>query len=824
MSDTRRRIQQDRTLEGEGTMYVDVAVPHGVPEALTYSVPEAMESFIRPGMRVRVPLKGREVTGLALSLSNMTSLDPAAIRDILEILDARPLLPDHLLTLGLFISSYYRCPPGDTFAAMLPARLLRTDAEVAELTLSGAAVRLDERPRRQRAILELLKRNGPMRVPSLLLHAGSATRAPLEALTADGLITIRRRRRDTPPKIEVAAVRLADRPHEELVTLCARSPRQREVLELLEERGPALLVRDVLENVGCSSSVIRAMIRKHVLETFTQLPPERPRWALRPGTNRPVLTSEQRQAVDEIVSVMDDDRYAPFLLEGVTGSGKTEVYLRCLERVIAAGKTGLVLVPEIGLTPAAVGAVERRFGDRVAVLHSAQSDSERWRQWKRVENGGADIVIGPRSALFAPLEHLGLIVVDEEHDAAYKQGENPRYQARDLALVLGNRLRIPVLLCSATPSVEATALVERGLARKLVLRHRVAGGSLPQVEVVDLRQEPPEPGEQGRTLFSRRLRTLMSETLERGEQVILLIQRRGWAPILLCRDCGHKMECPGCSVPLVLHRRTGGLRCHYCGHFEPIPETCPICGGTLLDAVGAGTEKVAHHLARYFPNTSAAILDRDTVRRKNGLELTLGSFASGKTRVLIGTQMVAKGHHFPNVTLTGVISADSLLGLPDFRAGERTFQLLTQVAGRAGRGARPGHVIIQTYYPDHPAIRYASTHDVDAFNREELIYRQSFFYPPATRMALVRFESRVEHAARAAAEAAAGAASSPADGIRLRGPSPAPLERLRGYWRWQILISAPNRAGLRSVLETIEAVRTGSRVRRVIDVDPLSTL
>ncbi len=805
-------------------MYVEVAVPRGVPDALTYSVPGPLETFIQPGMRVRVPLKGRTVTGLVLTVSETTSLNPAIVRDLIEVLDSRPLLPPHLLTLGSFISAYYRCPPGDTFAAMLPAKLLRTDAEIAALTLSGAATQPDTRPARQRTILELLSEKGPMRVPSLLVKAGCSTRVPLERLVDDGLVTIRRRRRDRPPNVEVAAIRLADRPHDELQTLCARSPRQREVLELLHTEGPAVLVRDVLERVGCSTGVIREMVRKGVVEKFTQLPPERPRWALRPEADRPVLTDEQQRAVDAIASIMDAQEYAPFLLEGVTGSGKTEVYLRCLERVIAAGKTGLVLVPEIGLTPAAVGAIERRFGERVAVLHSAQSDSERWRQWKLVEDGGADIVIGPRSALFAPLERLGLIVVDEEHDAAYKQGESPRYQARDLALVLGSRLRIPVLLCSATPSVEAAALVERGLARRLVLRHRVAGGSLPEVEVVDLRQEPPEPGEQGRTIFSRRLKELMHETLERGEQIILLIQRRGWAPILLCRDCGHKMECPECSVPLVLHRRTGGLRCHYCGHFEPVPDACPICGGTLLDAVGAGTEKVAHHLARYFPDVTAAILDRDTVRRKNGLEATLGSFASGKTQVLIGTQMVAKGHHFPNVTLTGVISADSLLGLPDFRAGERTFQLLTQVAGRAGRGLRPGHVVIQTYYPDHPAIRCASSHDVDGFNREELVFRKSFFYPPAVRMALVRFESEAAEAARTAAEAAAQVAGPLPPGIRLRGPSPAPLERLRGYWRWQILISAPNRAGLRKILEQIEAVRVAPKVRRVIDVDPLSTL
>jgi primosomal protein N' (replication factor Y) len=344
------------------------------------------------------------------------------------------------------------------------------------------------------------------------------------------------------------------------------------------------------------------------------------------------------------------------------------------------------------------------------------------------------------------------------------------------------------------------------------------------VELVDLRAELPEPGEQGRTLFSSRLRGLLQETVDRGDQVILLMQRRGWAPILLCRDCGHRVECPDCSVSLVVHRRSGDLRCHYCGHREGHPARCPGCGGTLLDAVGAGTEKVAHHLRQFLPEVKSAILDRDTVRRRSGLQETLGAFAAGSVQVLIGTQMVAKGHHFPNVTLTGVISADAMLGLPDFRAGERTFQLLTQVAGRSGRGDRPGRVVIQTYYPDHPAVRLACRHDVTSFTAEELVYRKSFAYPPSTRLAVVRFEAGSERLSRGAAEEAARAALPVPDRVRLRGPAPAPLERIRSLWRWQILVSAANRELLRGVLDRIEAVPVARGVRRVVDVDPLSTL
>ncbi|HHQ47480.1 MAG TPA: primosomal protein N', partial [Acidobacteria bacterium] len=767
-------------------------------------LPPALEPLARPGVRARVPLRGKEVTGLVVEVRESTDLDPAVIKPVVEILDTEPLLPSHLLDLAHFIAGYYRCPLGETLAAMLPAGLLRTDAEEAELTAAGAAADPDALPPRRAAILRELQERGRVRTASLLAHAGAASREPLEALIELGLVRLRRRRRDRPPRVEVAAVRLPGRPLEELLEACERAPRQRAVLETLAAASGPMFVTELCAAVGCTPSVIRAMVGKGVLERFTQAPPSKPAWALRPGDGgRLELTGEQARAVAAVVAAFREGRYAPFLLEGITGSGKTEVYLRCLEAVLDAGRSGIVLVPEIGLTPAAVGAVERRFGDRVAVLHSAQSEGERWRQWKAVHDGRAEVVVGPRSALFAPLANLGLVIVDEEQDPAYKQGEAPRYHARDLALVLAKERGIPVLLCSATPSVEVHALVVRGLAERLVLSRRVAGGSLPEVELVDLRQEPPEPGEQGRTLFSRRLREVMEETMARGEQVILLIQRRGWAPILLCRDCGHKIECPECSIPLVLHRRRGGLRCHYCGFRRAVPESCPQCGGTLLDAVGAGTEKVAHYLARHFPGVRAAILDRDTVRRRNGLEEVLGAFSAGELQVLVGTQMVAKGHHFPNVTLTGVISADSLLGLPDFRAGERTFQLLTQVAGRSGRGERPGRVVIQTYYPDHPAVRHARDHDVTSFNREELTYRQAFCYPPAVRMALVRFESAAGDAAREATDEAARAAQPLPDGVRLRGPAPAPLERLRGRWRWQLLISAPDRGRLRQVLERI---------------------
>ncbi len=805
-------------------MYASVAIPRSMPEALTYAIPQHLEAFAVPGVRVRVPLRNKTVTGVLVAVSETTDIEAASLRDLTEVIDEKPLLPPHLFYLADFISAYYRCPLGDTLAAVLPAGLLRADGEIARLTAAGAAVDPETLPAKRGALLAELQTANKLRVPTLLARAQIASRGPLDALVEARLVSVGSKRRDRPPEAEVAAVKLPDIPIEDLLERCARAPRRREVLEWLSEQGRPALVAEVCGEVGCSPATIRAMDTAGLLVRFYQAPARRQRWVLRPTVERPVLTDEQQKVVDAVEVALDAGTYSPFLLEGITGSGKTEVYLRCLELVLARGRSGIVLVPEIGLTPAASGAVERRFGSQAAVLHSALSEGERWREWRRIRDGGVKVVVGPRSALFAPLDDLGFIAVDEEHDAAYKQQEAPRYQARDLALVAAQHLKVPVLLCSATPSVEAASLVERDLASHLRLTRRVAGGSLPEVELVDLRGEPPEPGEQGRTLFSRRLKELLEETLGRGEQSILLMQRRGWAPILLCRDCGHKIQCPDCSVSMVVHQRSGDLRCHYCGHRQQPLRSCPSCRGDLLDAVGAGTEKVASHLSRLMPGVSSAILDRDTVRRRSGLQDTLGAFAAGTVQVLIGTQMVAKGHHFPNVTLTGVISADAMLGLPDFRSAERTFQLLTQVAGRAGRGDQPGRVVIQTYYPDHPAVQLACHHDVSGFLAEEMIYRRSFSYPPVARLVLVRFEAASERLARDAAEAAAAAIQPLPSRIRLRGPSPAPLERIRGSWRWQILLSAANRELLRGLLEKIEALPVHKKVRRVIDVDPTSTL
>ncbi len=807
-----------------GTMYALVAIPRSAPEPLVYRVPPDLESALKPGVRVRAPLRRRQVSGVVVGISETTDVSASAVRDLSDVLDSEPLLPEHIFHLATFVSSYYRCPLGTTLAAMFPAGLLRSDAERAEATVRGAATDLAALPDMQGRLLGMLLERGRVPVAGLLARLGTTSRAALDHLESSGLVAIKRTRRIRPATSEVGAIALAPGDVESWLECCRRAPRQRDVIEYLAEAETPVLETEVCAAVDCTAGVLRALEKKGAVRRFRQEASRRRRWTLDGEATRHTLTAEQEAVVSAVKTAIESQTYAPILLEGVTGSGKTEVYLRCLEEVIGRGREGLVLVPEIGLTPATVGAVEQRFGSLVSVLHSAQAEGERWQEWRTIHSGRSKIVVGPRSALFAPLPRPGLIVVDEEHDAAYKQQETPRYQARDLALLLGQRLAIPVLLCSATPSTEAAHLEQRKLARRLRLTTRAGGGSLPEVELVDLRAEPPDPGEQGRTLFSRRLKVAIGETLDSDHQVILLMQRRGWAPVLLCRDCGHTVECPSCSVAMVVHRRRRTLECHYCGHQTHHPEACSSCGGRFLDPVGAGTEKVAHHLAEHFPGVSSAILDRDTVRRRSGLEETLGAFASGRARILVGTQMVAKGHHFPNVTLTAVISADALLGLPDFRAGERTFQLLTQLAGRAGRGTSPGHVIVQTYHPEHPAVLHAARHDVSAFTSEELVFRRAFGYPPVTKAALVRFESSSAEAVRAAAEAAGRAVRPAPEGVRVRGPAPSPMERLRDRWRWQILLTAPTRPPLREALARIEAVTPPRNVRQVVDVDPFSTL
>ncbi len=547
-------------------------------------------------------------------------------------------------------------------------------------------------------------------------------------------------------------------------------------------------------------------------EVAVQDLPERP----------PEPTPAQAEAIAAASAALASGTYRTFLVQGVTGSGKTEVYLRVIAETLARERGALVLVPEIALTPQLGERFRRRFGERVATFHSGLTAAERRDEWERMRAGEAAIGLGARSAVFLPVPRLGAIIVDEEHETSFKQDESPRYHARDLAVWRGQREGAVVLLGSATPSLESRANCDTGRYRRVLMPARVMARPLPQVELISLADARPDDG-----VFTVKLGQAIEETLAAGEQVVLFLNRRGFAPYLFCRDCGFAYRCADCAVSLTWHKRRGVLLCHYCGFEEQVPDVCPKCGGHRLEDFGLGTERLEAMVHQLFGGVATARLDRDTVRRRADLDRQLKRFAAGEAKILIGTQMVAKGHDFPGVTLVGVIAADLSLNFPDFRAAERTFQLLTQVAGRAGRGARPGRVLVQTYDTEHYAIRAAQAQDYDAFAAREMASRKELDYPPFVHLALLRFESAHEGAGEAEATKWAQHLREVSASARLcvtvLGPAPAPLARLRGQWRHQVLLKAKGRSALRSLLQQAH-FKVGRGVRRILDVDPVNML
>ncbi len=599
-----------------------------------------------------------------------------------------------------------------------------------------------------------------------------------------------------------------------------RSRRGRVVAEFLDSIGRPATSAEIRLSTGAGPAVLRTLAGRGLVRSFEQeRRDDRPSPSAGPGPTAFALTAPQTLAIDAIAAAIRERRYFPALLQGVTGSGKTEVYLRAIRTALDAGRGAIWLVPEISLTPVFARELRRQFPERAAVLHSALSERERAEAWDRVRAGEALAVIGPRSAAFAPVEDPGLFIVDEEHDTSYKQRESPRYDAREVVALRARENGAALVFGSATPSVEAFHAAERGRVTRLTLPERIASRPLPSVTIVDLRRETARPEEKGVPLFSRPLVERLQEVFARGEQAILLQPRRGFAPFLLCRDCGHDFRCSRCSVARTVHERGQRLVCHYCGERVPRPARCPECGGGLLEAIGAGTERVADRFAGLFPGVASVVLDRDTARRR-GAAAVIEEFQSGRASCLIGTQMVAKGHDFPGVTAVGVLSADTLLHFPDFRSAEKTFQLLAQVAGRAGRGDSPGTVHVQTFHPSHPAVVLAARHDAETFARQELEFRRAFFYPPYSELAAILASSANRDRAEAAARGVGEALRASGGELRISGPAPAPLERLQGRWRFQILVRAADRRAVLAALEAAVPDRAPAGTQLAVDVDP----
>ena len=604
---------------------------------------------------------------------------------------------------------------------------------------------------------------------------------------------------------------------------------QQWIIDLLAGKGGEMLFTDVLEQCDVGASPINTLAKRGIVEIYVQdLMRDPLAGAALPGRDELVLTPEQQTAFDSITAALQTDgEFKAFLLHGVTGSGKTEVYIRAMQSALDTGRSAIMLVPEIALTPVFSRRLRRVFGTDVAILHSNLSIGERYDEWRRIRRGDARIVIGTRSAVFAPVENIGLIIIDEEHDPSYRQHESPFYNARDVGVMRGSMAGAVVVLGSATPAMESFYNAQTGKYSYLRLPDRIGGRGLATAELIDMRAVFKQAGKD--VPLSPQLLSEIKETHARGEQVIILLNRRGFSQFVLCRSCGETLKCKNCDITLTFHRGDGKLLCHYCNYREKAPRTCPHCQSEYLYFVGEGTENIADQLSKKFPEMRIARVDRDTMSHKGEIDAVLLTFADGGLDMLVGTQMIAKGHDFPNVTLVGVISVDIGLGLPDMRSAERTFQLITQVAGRSGRGEKLGRVLIQTYYPEHYALRHAREQDYEGFYNEEIKFRERLAYPPFVVLASILIKHRdLAYASRHANILRRSLdAANTSRHVRVLGPAPASISRLKNEYRLQIILKGASRRSLRETLDIAlaDAEANGGDVRSIfVEIDPVNLM
>lgn len=765
-------------MKAEAQLFARVVIPSPLKHALTYSVPLSFREQISVGMRVLVPVGKRKLTGIVFEILGKTLR--AETKEIIALCDDRPVLDPALLRLCQWIAQYYLATPGEVLATVLPPNL-RNESRRIVIAKSGSSYRGDGL---EYEILDLLRQNGgKVTVKSMTrkLSGGSKVYHALAKLESIGAIEIR----------------------EQLT-----GQRRRKKILLGEQSG--------------SSS--------------------------RPS--RLQLSLEQRNVWAIIEDRLTKGGFETFLLHGVTGSGKTELYLRAMERMCETGRQSLILIPEISLTPQLTDRLNTRFPGRVGILHSGLTAAERWAYWWHIVRGHVDVVVGARSAVFAPLPNLGLIVVDEEHDSSYKQEEGVRYNGRDVAVVRGKFSSCAVILGSATPALESYRNSLQGRYRLLEMKTRIQQRPLPQIEIIDLRAKrdeqqvstddhkrykqdaTKEPQKFNSTLISTRLAQLLRDNFHKSRQSLIFLNRRGFSPFLQCRLCGYVLRCSYCSVTLTLHLKQKRLSCHHCNFSKVASDLCPGCGNSSLVGVGAGTEQIQRMLNQLLPEARIARMDRDTTGKRGSHETLIRSWEKGEIDIMVGTQMITKGHDVSGVTLVGSILADLSLNVPDFRAAERTFQLLSQVAGRSGRGNDPGLMIVQTYAPDHYAIRHLINHDYQGFFAAEAEFRRALNYPPFSRLVHLRVEgseaNEVEAQAKKLARALRGnLETNPGlrEQIEVLGPAPAPIRKLRNRYRWQLLLKGKPASALRELADAARAFLPLSRhVRLHIDVDPYSML
>jgi len=816
--------------------YCEVALPIPLDQTFTYAIRPGQQP--QRGARVIVPFRNEKLIGVVTALDAKAPAE-MEMRSLEAVLDEEPLLSEHLLELAEWTAQYYLAPLGEVLRAMLPLTAEVRRTVYYRLTDLGRDI-LAQSHDGDRAHAARQHKSGEnldmeLRVLERLISGEAAKVSTLRTATAASLPVLASMVRRKWIARETAAAERDARRMERFAVLVpeARLPaltqKQQAILAELAAAAGELPLAE-LRRRELPSSTLQTLVRRGLVR-IEERPEAFRLGGLAPAADAIQLNLPQKDALAKIAAALGS--FQPFLLYGVTGSGKTAVYLAAMQRALDRGLASILLVPEIGLTPQTVGLLDQAFGQKVALLHSALTPDERSEQWRRIRRGDAPIVVGTRSAIFAPAPNLGMILVDEEHDQSYKQEETPRYNARDVAVMRAKLCGAVAVLGSATPSLESWQNTERGKYTKIELRERVMSRPLPEVELIDMRREFQQTGQDA--LFSRSLVEQTKAALERGEQALILLNRRGYSFVVMCRACGEKLDCVNCAIALTHHKsladeaqevRTGQrLECHYCGYKRTVPSKCPKCDSEHLYYLGAGSQQGEERLAEIFPGARIGRMDRDTVRGRYDLEHLLARLHSGEINLLVGTQMIAKGHDIHNVTLVGVVGCDHTLSLPDFRAAERVFQLMTQVSGRAGRGELPGRVVVQTYYPDHYAIAAAAAHDYRAFVQKEEKYRRWMHYPPFGVLANVLVQSaKLEEAAGWSATLGKYFAENPNSAIRVLGPCTAPIARIKNVYRFHLILKSATRHALSTALRGMLAHAEEAGVPRrnlIVDVDAL---
>lgn len=819
--------------------YVQIAVPVHLSKTFTYRLPPAIQRAARVGSRVMVQLGTKPVTGYIVALlprlRSGTSLIDSEIKDVQELLDVDPPLTPDVLEITRWVADYYAAPWGEVMRAALPAGINTTVEQMVSITSRGreelALIEGRGDAKVSTRALRVLADKGESEVGAFSLRMG-ATKTPkwLRELETEGLIERSYRTRSIATSAKRRrAVRLVDpEVADSQATETRVTKAQQRAIDVLRANQNGMSVSELIKAANVSESVVRTLAKRRALEEFQEKVRRDPlSRAELPDAETFKLTTAQIEALRQIEERLRAKGFSPMLLHGVTGSGKTEIYVRAMRAALDMNRGAMMLVPEIALTPILSRRLRAHFGDQIAIFHSSLSKGERFDEWSRLRRGEARVVLGTRSAVFAPVKDLGVIIIDEEQDASYRQEESPFYHARDTAIVRAQKQSAVVILGSATPSLESFHNAQAGKYQYLHLPERVANRPMARAEMIDMREvfaRRKKPA-----VFSDELLREIEHTHARGEQSIILLNRRGYSSFILCRSCGESINCPNCDVTLTYHQSDRTLVCHYCNHHQRAPSQCPACGSKYIYYVGEGTEQIEEMLRKRFPALRIGRIDRDTKLRRHQFEKTLLDFAKGELDLLVGTQMLAKGHDFPNVTLVGVVSVDAGLALPDFRAAERAFQLITQVAGRAGRGELPGRVLIQTYHPHHYALRHACAQDYRGFYDEEIRHRRNHGYPPFVALALLLV--RHKDAARAIAIGQqlrnALVEANRDHACRVLGPAPAPFARLRGEHRVQLLIKSRSRKQMRAVIDAaMKALeKDGGDLRSVtLEIDPVSMM